>query len=226
MRRTTGHVGERSPGRWELRYSLGADPATGKRKTAAATVDGTLKDAERELRRLLPAIDTGEHIESDKILARQWFEQWLRMARPEISPLTYRLYDQAVSLYLAPAIGHLPFAKLTPAHIQTAYSKLAQGGRRDGKAGPLAATTRRLIHRVLTASLNRALELQLINRNPALVLRRRCRRPTAAIWQSCHRNNVAKCSTRSVAPNFTCPSLSAWQAELGGEKSPRFGGGR
>jgi integrase len=100
MRRTTGHVRERSPGSFELRYSLGAGPASGKRKIATATVHGTRKDAERELRRLLRAIDTGEHIESDKIPARQWFEQWLKMARPEISPLTYRLYDQAVRLYL------------------------------------------------------------------------------------------------------------------------------
>jgi integrase len=169
----TGHVRERSPGSWEIRYGLGTDPATGKRRIATATVRGGKKDADRELRRLLRGVDAGDVIEPGKLLARDWFKQWLTMIRPEISPLTHRLYDQSVRLYLAPTFGHLPLAKLTPAHIQAAYSALAEGGRRDRRAGPLAATTRRLIHRVLTACLNRALELQLIGRNPALVLRRR-----------------------------------------------------
>lgn len=171
--RRTGHIRERSRGSFELRYSLGADPAPGKRKIATTTFKGSRKDAERELRRLQRTVDTGEHVEPNKLLCRDWFQQWLRMARAEISPLTYRLYDQYVRLYLAPAFGNVPLAKLGPAHLQAAYSKMAEGGRRDGRAGALTATTRRLLHRVLTASLNRAVELQLIGRNPALVLRRR-----------------------------------------------------
>ena len=63
--RRTGHIRERSPGAFELRYSLGIDPATGRRRTATATVRGSRKDAERELRRLLQAVDTGEHVESE-----------------------------------------------------------------------------------------------------------------------------------------------------------------
>jgi hypothetical protein len=51
MRRTTGHIRERSPGSWELRYSLGTDLATGKRRIATTTVRGTRKDANRELLR-------------------------------------------------------------------------------------------------------------------------------------------------------------------------------
>ena len=44
---TAGHIRQRSPGSWELRYTIGTDPATGKRKTATATVRGSRKDAER-----------------------------------------------------------------------------------------------------------------------------------------------------------------------------------
>ena len=58
--RRTGHIRERSPGSLEVRYSLGTDPATGKRRMATATVRGTRKDAEKELRRLLRAVDLGE----------------------------------------------------------------------------------------------------------------------------------------------------------------------
>ena len=49
--RRTGHIRERSPGSFEIRYNLGTDPATGRRKIATATVRGSRKDAEKELRR-------------------------------------------------------------------------------------------------------------------------------------------------------------------------------
>ena len=69
--RRTGHIRERSPGSFELRYALGTNPATGKRRTATATVHGSRKDAERELRRLLRAVDTGEHVDPNRITVRE-----------------------------------------------------------------------------------------------------------------------------------------------------------
>jgi hypothetical protein len=39
--RKTGHIRERSPGAFELRYSLGSNPVTGKREIATATVRGS-----------------------------------------------------------------------------------------------------------------------------------------------------------------------------------------
>ena len=63
----TGHIRQRSPGSFELRYSLGADPATGKRIVATTTVRGTRKDAEKELRRLLRSVDTGAHVDPSLI---------------------------------------------------------------------------------------------------------------------------------------------------------------
>jgi integrase len=61
--RHTGHFRQRSPDSWEIRYSLGTDPATGKRRIATATVRGSRKDAEKELRRLLRSLDIGEHVD-------------------------------------------------------------------------------------------------------------------------------------------------------------------
>jgi len=57
--RPTGHIRQRSPGSWELRYSPGTDAATGKRRILTATVRGDRKAAERELRRLLRTLDDG-----------------------------------------------------------------------------------------------------------------------------------------------------------------------
>jgi hypothetical protein len=61
--RSTGHIRQRSPGSWKIRYNLGSDPATGKRRIATSMVKGDRRAAERELRRLLRTLDTGEHVD-------------------------------------------------------------------------------------------------------------------------------------------------------------------
>jgi hypothetical protein len=61
--RRRGTIQSRSPGSYRIRYSLGSDPVTGKRRWATATVRGSRKDAERELTRRLRTVDTGEHPE-------------------------------------------------------------------------------------------------------------------------------------------------------------------
>jgi integrase len=170
--RRAGHIRERSPGAFELRYSLGTDPATGKRKIATATVRGSRKDAEKELRRLLHALDRGEHLDPNRMIVRDWLVTWLEAVRQEVSPKTWERYSELVEGFLAPALGNLHLAKLAPVHIQAAYNEWATGGRRDGKPGGLSPQTRRHIHRVLTGALNRAVGQLLIARNPASVLSR------------------------------------------------------
>ena len=66
-----------------------------------------------------------------------------------------------------PALGNLLLGKLAPSHIQDAYSTWATGGRRDGKDGGLSPRTRRHIHRILRSALARAVEQQVLARNPA-----------------------------------------------------------
>ncbi len=169
----TGHIRARSPGSWELRYFLGTDPATGKRKYATATVRGGRKDADKELRRLLRTVDTGDYVDPAKITVREWLATWLAAVRDEIAPKTHERYSEIVNNFLAPALGNLPLAKLAPVHVQKAYSDWSTSGRRDGKPGGLAPQSRRHFHRILSAALGRAVEQQLIARNPCDVFRKR-----------------------------------------------------
>ena len=178
--RRTGHIRERSPGSYELRYSLGINPATGRRKIATATVRGSRKDAERELRKRLVAVDKGDRIDPKKITAGEWFERWLAIAKPEISPATYEHYRRFVQGYLKPRLGRIGLAKLSRADVQRFFSDLAEGGRGDGKSGPLAASTRKQCFRVLNICLGRAVDLNLISGNVAQVMRRRMPKAEAA----------------------------------------------
>ena len=173
MRRNAGTIRERSPGSFELRYSLGKDPATGKRRTANVTIRGTRKDADRELRRLLRTLDTGEHVDPTRLTVREWLAMWLEAVRGEVSPRTAERYGELVQHFLLPSLGNLPLPKLASTHVQTTYTALANGGRRDGKPGGLSPRTRRQIHAVLRSALTRAVEQQLIGRNPCDVFKKR-----------------------------------------------------
>ena len=163
--RRTGHIRERSPGAFEVRYELGTDPATGKRRTATVTVRGTHKEAERELRRLLRSVDTGEHVDPNRIKVREWLSTWLDTTRAEVAPKSAERYAEIANNFLIPALGNLQLAKLAPVHVQDAYNAWAAGGRRDGRPGGLSPRTRRHIHRILSAALGRDVEQQLVARN-------------------------------------------------------------
>jgi integrase len=171
--RCTGHIRQRSPGSWELRYSLGSDRATGRRRVATTTVQGTRKDAEREMRRLLHSLDIGAHVDATRMTVQQWLKAWLDAVRSEVSPKSHERYTELVDGFLVPTLGSLPISKLVPSHIQKVYSDWATGGRRDGKEGGLSPQTRRHIHRILKAALARAVEQQIIARNPADAFKKR-----------------------------------------------------
>ena len=171
--RSTGHIRQRTPGSWELRYCLGRDPATGKRRTATATVRGDRRAAEKELRRLLRTLDTNEHVDPTRMTVREWLTAWLGAVREEVSPKSHERYSEIVENFLAPELGALPITKLAPVHISTAYTRWATEGRRDGKPGGLSPQTRRHIHRILRTALARAVEQQVLARNPADAFRKR-----------------------------------------------------
>jgi integrase len=162
MSRRRGNIQSRSPGSFRLRYDIGPAPATSKRRTATITIRGSRKDAERELTRLLRAVDTSEHVDPSRITVGQWLAQWLATIRTERSPKTYESYAEIVRCYLAPAFGKERLDRLTPAQIQKAYNAWT---RQDRK--PLSPRTRRYIHVIFKSSLARAVKQQVLTRNPA-----------------------------------------------------------
>jgi len=169
----SGHIRQRSPGSWELRYRAG-------NKTVTATVHGGKRDAEKELRRRLVAVDRGDTIEQTKLTTGAWFDKWLVIVRAEISPATHDHYQRAIVSHLKPRLGNTPLAKLSRADVQQLFSDLAEGGRADGKPGLLAPSTRKQIYAVLNISLSRAVDLQMIGSNVAQVMRRRMPRADVA----------------------------------------------
>jgi integrase len=161
--RPRGTIKSRSQGSYRIRYSLGRDPVSGKRRFATATVRGTRKQAERELVRLLRTVDTGEHVDPSRVTVGDWLELWTQTTKAEVSPKTHERYAEIVRCYLKPRLGSFALQRLTPSDIQKAYNNF------DRNPSP---RTRRHIHRILKSALARAVEQQVLPRNPADALKR------------------------------------------------------
>jgi len=161
----SGHIRQRSTGSFELRYQVGG-------KTRTETFRGTKKDAQRRLRELLTLVDQNRHPEDpDRMTTAQWLERWLKFVKAELAVQTHAGYEAAVRVHIAPAIGHKLLSRLSPADVQGFYSTLS--------AGTLQASTARRVCAVLSAALNRAVELRLIAISPAAAVRKRQPKPTA-----------------------------------------------
>ena len=169
----SGHIRQRSPGSFELRYFLGTDW----QRVSENTRRRPSRDHARMPRRSCDAFSGRSTSASTSTRTGSRYGigllTWLEAVRQEVSPKTYERYGEIVNHFLAPALGSLLLAKLAPVHIQETYNALAHSGRRDGKSGGLAPRTRQHIHRILSSALARAVEQQLIARNPADIFRRR-----------------------------------------------------
>ena len=160
-----GHIRARGPGAWELKYDIGVNSATGRRITRFRTVHGAKRDAQRELRAILTALDAGAYADPRKLTVGQWLSQWLEEAKHVVARKTLERYREIVDRHLVPALGAIPLGKLQPVHVQEYYTEALATGRRDGTGGLSAQT---VVHhdRVLNVALKRARSLRLIASNP------------------------------------------------------------
>jgi len=148
MRTSSGHLRQRTPGSWELRYRV-------KGKMATSTFRGTRRDAERTLRELLALADKG--IAPAKGSCAEWFDTYLKAVRNDVAPLTLRLYASQIDRVFRPAFGKTKLAELDMTAIRTAWADL--GDR-------FAPSTIRLAHSCLSACLSYAVECKVLPYNP------------------------------------------------------------
>jgi integrase len=170
-----GNITRRGQRSWRLKFEVGErDPVTGKRATRYVTVNGTKKDAQRELTRLLGQVDNGVYVEPSALTVAEYLERWLTdHAQHRVSAKTFERYAEIARKHLVPALGVHRLAKLSPLHIQAYYSEALTKGRvRTLRGGiqetlpPLAARTVKHHHRILSEALRQAVRLRLLQYNP------------------------------------------------------------
>ena len=126
----TGTITRRGKNSWRLKYDLPRDHETGQRRTAYKTIKGTKKDAERELRKCLSAIDEGIVIEPTRTTVGEYLDRWLdETASHRVTPKSLERYGELIANQIKPHLGTVAIQKLRPADVQSWHSKLLTGGR-------------------------------------------------------------------------------------------------
>jgi integrase len=163
-----GNITRRGKSSWRLKFDVGTDTVSGKRRTRYVTVRGKRQDAERELARLLNEAHNGTLIEPSKVTVAEYMRAWLSGAHG-LSPKTAERYRQLAEHQIIPHLGPVQLQKLKPAQLQDWHGIIIRGGGKDGR--PLSARTVGHAHRVLHRALQRAVENDTLPRNVASLIR-------------------------------------------------------
>jgi len=156
-----GNITVKSPGKvYELRVSLGRDPATGKYRQRSLTVRGTRMQAERALRELIEEVEAGRVRGEDPqrtfgMLLDEWLTFLQGLGR---SPTTIDRYRNTIEHQLKPWLGDVPLPRLRTKAFDDLYRTLGQD---------LQPSTVLKVHVVARAALARAVKWGWIDRNPA-----------------------------------------------------------
>ena len=152
-----GSIRERADGRWEARAVLTRPDG---RRTRRSMLGRTRAEVRDKLREALRAEATGRPVPSDRLTLAAFLEQWLsESVRPRTRPRTYVSYASSVRLHLAPGLGHLSLARLTPQQVQAFLNERSASG-----LSPRSVTIQRA---VLRQALGQAERWGLVARNVA-----------------------------------------------------------
>jgi integrase len=175
----------------------GQNPVTGRDRYLTETVKGTDKAAhrraEKAMTRLLADVDQQRAPETAIPLGRA-LDEWLRTV--EIEETTRRTYVGYIERHIRPALGAIPIDKLSARNLETLYADLrrcrtrcdgrphierhqndgehdcAVAGCAPHKCRPMANSTVRQIHSIISGALSAAVRWDWIGSNPARVAQR------------------------------------------------------
>jgi integrase len=148
-----GHVRERSPGRWELRWRDAA------RKLHTKTVSArSERDAHSQLAALaaVPASNAPH-----KLTLGDWLLSWHRAL--DAAAVTRQNYLSVINNWLVPELGGVRLRELSPIIVKAAFLRMAARGRKPSTLGQ--------VRNVLSSALREAERLDMIPRSPLDKLR-------------------------------------------------------
>ena len=165
-----GSIRRKPNGRWEGRYTLGIDPATGRaiQKSVSAKTRAECKEKlDRAIRdnRGIPMDHNEDYTVAE--WCRLWFETY---SKPVIRPNTAKNYRNIIENHIVPAIGMVKLKRLTAIQIQQMYNNSKAKGRvqrfETQTNAALSDSTVRRIHMVLSSALKQAVKERIIPYNP------------------------------------------------------------
>jgi integrase len=165
-----GHIRQRGRQSWELKFDLARDPISGKRIVRYVTFQGTKREAQGELNRLLHRRNEGTYVDPTKMTVAEYLEHWLSVdIDRRVAAKTATRHRGIVLHQIIPRLGHIPMRKLTPVHIEACEAELQRGGYVKGhkRGHGLSAQTVLHVHRSLSQALAHAVKTGVLFKNPA-----------------------------------------------------------
>ncbi|PWB53160.1 MAG: hypothetical protein C3F13_10015 [Anaerolineales bacterium] len=112
------------------------------------------------LKKTTTQVATGMTYVSAKETLDEFLREWLSINKTSVRHTTWSQYELTCRVHISPRIGHIKLANLDPAVLQKFYSEKMSMNYGKG------IRTIRVIHSILHKSLDDALRLGLISRNP------------------------------------------------------------
>lgn len=152
--RQTG-IKKLASGRYKARYFAGYD-GQGKRRYPARTFD-TQSDAIRWRTAQVAAKHSGRQTERHGLTVSQFLDRWLAMKAQTLRENSLAMYEQFVTAYIKPHIGHVKLSRLTPTQIEGMQTELLRR---------VSASTAATVRLLLNGAMKKAVRLKLISINP------------------------------------------------------------
>lgn len=145
-----GTIYQRPNGKWRAQIVLNG----GRLSTTAET----RSEAQAWLRATRNQIESGLTLKGARTTYGEFLTEWLATAKQRLTINTHYSYSQLVKKYILPSLGKIKLRDLNPSAIQRFYNQKVTEG--------VGLRTVQKTHVVIHASLNAALKLGLIGRNP------------------------------------------------------------
>lgn len=164
-------------GSLQVRAYAGIDPVTGRDRYLSESVKGTdraaRRAAEKTLARLQAQVD-GQRSTESAVTLGYTLDEWMRTLDVEAS--TRDGYAGYIERTIRPALGHIPVSRLSTRTLETFYAELRRCRSRCShghpavephECRPMAASTVRQVHAVLSGALGAAVRWDWLAVNPA-----------------------------------------------------------
>jgi integrase len=155
--RRSGQIIPRGKDKWLVKVFRGRD-GHGKRIVSSKVISGSKSEAQKFLTSKLRELDLGTFVTSSRTTLNQHLDQWLELIKPRVAEQTFGSYESLLRIHVRSSIGVLQLSRVRISDVQQVIVDMQSKG--------LGARTIRYVHAVLGMAFRKAIELDLVIKNP------------------------------------------------------------
>lgn len=164
----SGHIRKRikkdGTSSYQITIELPVDPITGQRNRIYKTINGTKKQAEKEMRSMMDDLENQTYVKDNNITVASWITEWFSLYLQDLSPTTLTGYKYQIDNYIVnQPIGKIRIQDLTTSDVQKWINTLYRES--PVTKQPMSAKSVINIYHNLSASIEKAEKLDMLKKN-------------------------------------------------------------